>query len=212
MIPSPLLIRLAAHARESTAVIGPDGARTSYGALAGRSTAAAAALAASGVRPGDAVAFLIDPGASYVETLLAIWRARAVAVPLSPLHAAPELSYVIENAAPAALVASETLAPRLATAVPPAARAARLIAEALVASPAAAGEQASPQAADDALMLYTSGTTGRPKGVRLTHAALAATVTSLEHAWRWRRDDRLLHVLPLHHTHGLVVALLGALW
>ena len=61
-------------------------------------------------------------------------------------------------------------------------------------------------------MLYTSGTTGRPKGVRLTHAALAATVTSLEEAWRWRRDDRLLHVLPLHHTHGLIVALLGALW
>ena len=61
-------------------------------------------------------------------------------------------------------------------------------------------------------MLYTSGTTGRPKGVRLTHAALAATVTSLEQAWRWRRDDRLLHVLPLHHTHGLIVALLGALW
>jgi malonyl-CoA/methylmalonyl-CoA synthetase len=61
-------------------------------------------------------------------------------------------------------------------------------------------------------MLYTSGTTGRPKGVRLTHAALAATLASLEEAWRWRRGDRLLHVLPLHHTHGLVVALLGALW
>ena len=58
-------------------------------------------------------------------------------------------------------------------------------------------------------MLYTSGTTGRPKGVRLS---LAATLASLDEAWRWRRDDRLLHVLPLHHTHGLIVALLGALW
>ena len=48
--------------------------------------------------------------------------------------------------------------------------------------------------------------------MRLSHAALAATVTALEEAWRWRRDDRLLHVLPLHHTHGLIVALLGALW
>src|SRR5439155_4344826 len=69
-----------------------------------------------------------------------------------------------------------------------------------------------PDSTSDALMLYTSGTTGRPKGVRLTHAALAATAGSLEEAWRWRRDDRLLHVLPLHHTHGLIVALLGTLW
>lgn len=61
-------------------------------------------------------------------------------------------------------------------------------------------------------MLFTSGTTGRPKGVRLSHEALAATVEALEGAWRWRPSDRLLHVLPLHHTHGVVVALLGALW
>jgi malonyl-CoA/methylmalonyl-CoA synthetase len=61
-------------------------------------------------------------------------------------------------------------------------------------------------------MLYTSGTTGRPKGVRLSHGALAAAARALHEAWRWRADDRLLHVLPLHHTHGVVVALLGALW
>ncbi|MDB4983235.1 MAG: malonyl-CoA/methylmalonyl-CoA synthetase, partial [Myxococcales bacterium] len=70
-----------------------------------------------------------------------------------------------------------------------------------------------PTASDaPAIMLYTSGTTGRPKGVRLDHAAVAATVEALETAWRWRADDRLLHVLPLHHTHGLIVAALGALW
>jgi malonyl-CoA/methylmalonyl-CoA synthetase len=206
---SPLLIRLTGHAPESIAAIA-GASRTSYGELARRSAAAAAALRGAGVGAGRTVAFLVEPGPLYVETLLAIWRAGGIAVPLSPLHAAPELAHVAQDAAPHVLVASEALAPRLAGLGPPGERAC-LRAEALAASPAR-DELPLPDAADDALMLYTSGTTGRPKGVRLTHAALAATVTSLEEAWRWRRDDRLLHVLPLHHTHGLVVALLGALW
>jgi len=210
--PSPLLIRLAEHPPESIATIDHDGTRTNYGELARRSGAAAAALIAHGVRSGDAVAFLIEPGALYVETLVAIWRAGALAVPLSPLHAAPELAHVIRDAAPAALVASAALAPRLADARASGTGGASLSAEMLVASPADGGAPAGPVAPADALMLYTSGTTGRPKGVKLCHAALAATVTALEQAWRWRRDDRLLHVLPLHHTHGLIVALLGALW
>ena len=63
-----------------------------------------------------------------------------------------------------------------------------------------------------ALILYTSGTTGRPKGVVHTHATLRAQITSLVEAWGWRPGDEILHVLPLHHTHGLVNALLCALW
>jgi malonyl-CoA/methylmalonyl-CoA synthetase len=209
---SPLLIRLAEHPPESTAVIGDGGTRTSYGELERRAAAAALALRGRGVGPGRAVVFLIEPGVRYVETLLAIWRAGGLAVPLSPLHAAPELAHVVQDAAPSVLVASEALAPRLAGLRSPLTGQDCLRAEELAASPREGDALVPPQASADALMLYTSGTTGRPKGVRLTHAALGATVASLEEAWRWRRDDRLLHVLPLHHTHGLVVALLGALW
>src|SRR4029079_4622877 len=118
----------------------------------------------------------------------------------------------IQDAAPMVLVASDALAPRLAGMVSPHSGQAALRAERLAACPRTGRALPGREAGADGLMLYTSGTTGRPKGVRLTHAALAATVSSLEEAWRWRRDDRLLHVLPLHHTHGLVVALLGALW
>ena len=57
--------------------------------------------------------FLVEPGVRYVETLLAIWQAGGLAVPLSPLHAAPELAHVVEDAAPLVLVASAALAPRL---------------------------------------------------------------------------------------------------
>jgi len=213
---SPLLIRLGEHPPDAIAVSGAGGARTSYGALARAADAATVALRAQGVGPGDTVAFLVDPGPLYVEVLLAIWRAGAIAVPLSPLHAVPELAHVVENAAPMALIASGLLAPRLTGMRSPLTGQESLGAEALVAFPTAGAGSPRlpglPPADADALMLYTSGTTGRPKGVRLSHAALAATVASLEQAWRWRRDDRLLHVLPLHHTHGLIVALLGALW
>jgi malonyl-CoA/methylmalonyl-CoA synthetase len=201
--PSPLLARLGAHPPRAVAVAAEgDRPGLTYGELA------RGAPLSPAVPPGSAVAFLVEPGSAFVETLLAIWRARAIAVPLSPLHPRSELQHVIANARPAALVASRALAPQLAEAAP----GARI---ALAGEPEArpVTESAPPPSAGDiALMLYTSGTTGLPKGVKLSHGALGATVTALEQAWRWRPDDRLLHVLPLHHTHGVVVALLGALW
>jgi fatty acid CoA ligase FadD36 len=66
-------------------------------------------------------------------------------------------------------------------------------------------------AADTALLLYTSGTTGRPKGVELGRDALAANLDALADAWAWTADDTLVHGLPLFHVHGLVLGLLGPL-
>jgi acyl-CoA synthetase (AMP-forming)/AMP-acid ligase II len=60
-----------------------------------------------------------------------------------------------------------------------------------------------PRPQDIALLAYTSGTTGTPKGVPLTHRQLAASITSAMAAWRWSGDDVLVHALPLHHQHGL---------
>jgi fatty acid CoA ligase FadD36 len=66
-------------------------------------------------------------------------------------------------------------------------------------------------AADTALVLYTSGTTGRPKGVELGPEALAANIDALADAWAWTADDTLVHGLPLFHVHGLVLGVLGPL-
>ncbi|UWP87543.1 AMP-binding protein [Dactylosporangium fulvum] len=69
-----------------------------------------------------------------------------------------------------------------------------------------------PPAGDDtALVMYTSGTTGAPKGVVLTHAAVEAGVDAVAEAWDWTADDRLVHGLPLFHVHGLILGVLGAL-
>ena len=198
-----LLARLEAHPAGAIAIAGAPGEPpVRYGALA--------EVAPLGVAPGSTVAFLDEPGAAYVRTLVAIWRAGALAVPLSPLHPRAELEHAIAVAAPRALLASRSLAARLAEAAP--GRPIAPVEELAGGARFGGGGPGSPTPESDALMLFTSGTTGRPKGVRLAHHALAATVEALHGAWQWRPDDRLLHVLPLHHTHGVVVALLGALW
>ena len=65
------------------------------------------------------------------------------------------------------------------------------------------GSEVAVSPGDIALLAYTSGTTGRPKGVPLTHAQLAVSIRSAMAAWRWSADDVLAHALPLHHQHGL---------
>lgn len=64
----------------------------------------------------------------------------------------------------------------------------------------------------EALIIYTSGTTGRPKGVVTTHKTIRAQCESLIQAWRYTEQDRLLHVLPLHHIHGIVNAMTAPLF
>ncbi|CAN5327737.1 acyl-CoA synthetase [soil metagenome] len=69
-----------------------------------------------------------------------------------------------------------------------------------------------PEGNSNALMLYTSGTTGKPKGVVHTHFSLASQISCLVEAWEWSDTDSILHFLPLHHTHGIINKLFCALW
>jgi malonyl-CoA/methylmalonyl-CoA synthetase len=206
---SPLLRRLAGHRGDARALSGP-GVAWSYAELRTRVDRLAASLAGgTDGLAGAPVAFLSEPGPGHLATLLGILRAGGLAVPLSPLHTRPELEYQLANAAPVARLATPGLRAALEAA---AGGAPVLTLDELGAREGSGPLPPLPEAGAPAIMLYTSGTTGRPKGVRLAHEAVAATVASLETAWRWRADDRLLHVLPLHHTHGLIVAALGALW
>jgi malonyl-CoA/methylmalonyl-CoA synthetase len=221
-----LLDRVLGHRAARAAVQDHVGHETTAGALQAASARLGSALL-DGRRSlaGARVALLMSPSPSFVAALFGVWRAGGVAVPLSSSHAPAELDHILGTATPEATVVSSELASKLdvvpastTTAAGPSPLAAgrRLAAPVLDAlgGGGVAGDVVAPELDEltPALMLFTSGTTGKPKGVTLSHGGVAATLRALAEAWRWREDDHLLHALPLYHTHGLVVALLGALW
>jgi malonyl-CoA/methylmalonyl-CoA synthetase len=155
------------------------------------------------------VAFLLAPGFPWVATQWGIWRAGGIAVPL-PLNAPrPELEYLIDDAGASTLVfetQADTFIETLAEV-----RGVRAIPYLeLQVSPIAPLPQIAVERR--AMILYTSGTTSRPKGVVTTHANIAAQIKSLVEAWEWTSDDRILLCLPLHHVHGIINVVGCALW
>jgi malonyl-CoA/methylmalonyl-CoA synthetase len=156
------------------------------------------------------VAFLTPADFSYPAVQWGVWRAGGIAVPLATSHPPPELEYVLRDAgAELAVVGPEFL--DLFRPVAERARVRVLSSEQALGGPP---PRTLPAVAPErrAMMVYTSGTTGRPKGVVTTHANLASQVTSLIEAWGWVPDDRILLVLPLHHVHGIVNVVTCALW
>lgn len=154
---------------------------------------------------GARVCFMVAPGFDYVAVQWGIFRAGGVAVPLCLSHPAPELAHVLDDAKPYLIVTDREHAPKLAALAE--ARALALSSpEVLRASPL---PQALPSIAGDrhALLIYTSGTTGKPKAAITTHAIFAAQLSSITQAWELTASDRILHVLPLHHLHGVLNAL-----
>ena len=156
------------------------------------------------------VAFLAPPGFHYVAIQWGVWRAGGIAVPLAVSHPPAELEYVIRDAdAEAVVVHPDFAAVMQGVHLPPGARTVTSD-EAVSTAP----HSPLPGVAEErrAMIVYTSGTTGKPKGVVTTHANIAAQVTSLVTAWEWREDDWILLVLPLHHVHGIINVLTCALW
>lgn len=154
------------------------------------------------------IAFLCPPGAQYAAVQWGIWRAGGVAVPLGLTHPPAELEYASRDSQASALIAGVEEAARLKTA-------AQNINLPLLTAPLPEAPHADlPRLSRErrAMILYTSGTTGKPKGVVSTHGNLEAQTRCLAEAWEWSPSDRLLHVLPLHHIHGIVNGLTCALY
>jgi malonyl-CoA/methylmalonyl-CoA synthetase len=159
------------------------------------------------------VAFLFPPSYAYAAVQWGVWRAGGIAVPLCTSHPQPELEYVIDDAEPEVLVALSDWVGRLGPIAED--RGLRLTTfEQLLADSSVSAEAGLPEVEPKrrAMIVHTSGTTSRPKGVVFTHSTIQAQIESLVEAWEWRSDDKILLALPLHHVHGIINVLGCALW
>ena len=193
---------------ERVAISDEAGTHTYSDLLEGSERAAALLLAGTTDLDEARIVFMVEPSFDYVRVQWAIWRAGGVAVPLCLTHPAPELEYVLDTTTPVIAIASSGFADLL-----------RPLAEArgiefLLVDEMAEDPVPLPEVDADrrAMILFTSGTTGRPKGVVTTHASIEAQIRSLVRAWEWEADDRILLTLPLHHIHGIVNVIGCALW
>jgi malonyl-CoA/methylmalonyl-CoA synthetase len=182
--------------------------------LAARSAAAAGVLAAAGLVAGDRVLFLHRSSIELVEFHVAALRLGLVVVPVNPAYSEREIAHIVSDAAPAGMVTDDAARGRWA-----AAAAATGASSFVVIDPATTSSAGSvlveldrATGDDPALICYTSGTTGAPKGAVLTHGNVLASAAAVTLAWRWSPADRLVLALPLFHMHGLGVALHGTLY
>ena len=157
------------------------------------------------------VAFLVDPSYDYVVTQWAIWQAGGIAVPLCTAHPLASIRYVLEDAEVSIVIAKGKHCSFLSD----------LCRESSLPLINLQQEKENRslvkrlpiiESGRRAMILYTSGTTGQPKGVVSTHANIEAQIATLVEAWSWQKEDHILNILPLHHVHGIINVLSCALW
>lgn len=175
----------------------------------------AAAFQQMGLQKGDRIAFFLGNRAEFVIAYLAVIRIGAVMVPVNLRYRKREINHILYDCTAKILLTERAQQPvldELETDDLAAVERVLLVDE----SKSWLGEETTPapvvvQGEDLALIMYTSGTTGRSKGAMITHNNVLATVTGLLSAWAWEREDVILLPLPLFHTHGLMVGLHCAL-
>ena len=204
----PLIARARLHGG-AIAFRNADGTRT-FQQLVERSSLVAAALLGDAADLGEArVALLVAPGAEYTAAQWGIWRAGGIKVPVCLSATEPEWEYALVDSGASAVVADAAMAGKIA---PLCAKLGIRLLDLDTITLASA--RPLPDVSPDrrAMILYTSGTTSKPKGVVTTHANIVAQIESLVQAWEWSAADCIPLFLPLHHIHGIINVTGCALW
>ncbi len=183
----------------------------SAGDLEQRTRAIAGRMAAAGLHPGDRMLLSANASVEFVTAHLAALRLGLVVIPASTAYLERELAHLVRDGRPALAVVETT---EQGAWIEAAAGDDGVI---VVGTEVALPDGPDPawldgvSAEDPAVLAYTSGTTGAPKGALLSHGNLSASAEALGLAWRWTPADRLVLPLPLFHMHGLGVGLHGSL-
>ena len=211
------------------AIMDINGTSLTYGALSQQSKQLADVLR-SQIRPDiHSIGCFISSHQHYVTSMLATWRLRKIFVPLSLTHTATELQYfaadsgigLILHSSEALDITTKTdkindiMANITSTGLPIIDLSHQLSSSHPVSETSNSTDSNHDNNDDDdigALVLYTSGTTGQPKGVLHTRSGVQALVSSLSVAWEYQPTDCILHFLPLYHLHGLLNKLLCVLY
>ncbi|OEU92044.1 acyl-CoA synthetase [Streptomyces abyssalis] len=176
--------------------------------LSYRRLAAAAGETAALIGDSGRIAVWATPALETAVAVVAALQAGVPVVPLNPRSGERELEHVVADSAPSAVLAEpEAELPEVLGGTPRI----DVVVSGEAETTTAWSLAPEPNAESAALIVYTSGTTGSPKGVVLSRRAVACTLDALEDAWQWTADDVVVHALPLFHVHGLVLGLLGPL-
>jgi acyl-CoA synthetase (AMP-forming)/AMP-acid ligase II len=200
---------LAAHAASGADAVVEGAVRLSHAELHRRAAALSGALATRGLRPGDRVALVLGNRWAFAVIFLALLRSGLIAVPVNPRASAPELAHLLADSGTRLVLHDRASAALLSPEAPEAWDVdAPGFAEALAAAPV---PPHAPWEEDTAVLLYTSGTTGRPKGAMLTHLGLVHSALHFTQAFSLGPQDRSLMAVPASHVTGLVANLLTIL-
>lgn len=190
----------------------PTGSALTYGAAAASIRRLAGALRALGVQPGDRVSAQVEKSPEALLLYLATLWVGGVFHPMNTAYTADETTFLLGDAQPTVVVrtpdrAAEASNPAGAVVVTLAEHGSGTLVEHAHDPAVAPLDEPVARGADDlAAILYTSGTTGRPKGAMVTHGNLSSNALALHEAWGFVPGDVLVHVLPIFHAHGLFVA------
>ncbi|CAN0365324.1 unnamed protein product [Discosporangium mesarthrocarpum] len=157
----------------------------------------------------ERVAFFLPASLDYVTTMHGVWRAGGITVPLNVASAVAELDHYLSCASVTRMVTSADYIESLGELCQRLNVALYTVDELLAET---AGELPHIDDSRRAMMLFTSGTTNKPKGVVSTHKTIRAQITTLLEAWAWTEDDVIPLFLPLHHIHGIINILSCGLW